>query len=146
MRFTFILIFMTAACVGAPLTTTFSAGSPSPTADVFGCARQQLKVIDFVQSSVDVNDRRLNAREYDETARRPDVTFRRVVDRLEIEATPASANAVTTLTVNARTFGEYANQRGPTEVQERTSETAKKAAQAIIDACGGEVASPTEEG
>jgi hypothetical protein len=137
---------MLTACSNAPLATTLTAASPSPAPDVFACARQQLKAIDFDQSSIDVKDQRLNARRNDETQRRPDVTFRRVVDRLEIEATPSGATAATTLTVIARTFGEYVTQRGPTEIQERTSDTAQQAAQTLIDRCGGEVASPAGQG
>lgn len=123
-------------CSGAPLATTLTVASPSPAQDVFQCARQQLKTIQFDQSSIDVNEQRLNARRFDETARRPDVQFRRVVDRLEIEALPSGGASVTTLKVTARTFAEYTTQRGPTEEQERTSETARQAAQTLIDRCG----------
>jgi hypothetical protein len=129
-----------AACSNAPLATTLTASSPSPAPDVFQCAREQIKALEFDQSSIDVREHRLNARRYDETARRPDVQFRRLVDRLEIEANPASGGAVTTLKVTPRTFGEYTTQRGPTETQERTSQTAQDAAQKLIERCGGEVA------
>lgn len=135
-----VAICLLAGCSNAPLATTLTAASPSPAPDVFQCARQQLKAVEFDQSSIDVKEHRLNARRYDDVARRPDVQFRRVVDRLEIEADPASGDTVTTLKVIARTFGEYTTQRGPTEVQERTSETARKAAQTLIDRCGGEIA------
>jgi hypothetical protein len=129
-----------AACSNAPLATSLTASSPSPAPDVFQCAREQIKALEFDQSSIDVREHRLNARRYDETARRPDVQFRRVVDRLEIEASPASGGAVTTLKVTPRTFGEYTTQRGPTETQERTSQTAQEAAEKLIERCGGEVA------
>ena len=129
-----------AACSNAPLATTLTASSPSPAPDVFQCAREQIKALEFDQSSIDVREHRINAKRYDEAARRPDVQFRRVVDRLEIEATPASGGAVTTLKVTPRTFGEYTTQRGPTETQERTSQTAQDAAQKLIERCGGEVA------
>ena len=129
-----------AACSNAPLATTLTASSPSPAPDVFQCARTQIKALDFDQSSIDVREQRLNARKIDDTARRPDVQFNRLVDHLEIEAEPGSGNAVTTLKVTARTFGEYTTQRGPTEVQEATSQTAQDAAQKLIERCGGEVA------
>jgi hypothetical protein len=132
-----------AACSNAPLATTLTASSPSPAPDVFQCARDQIKALDFDQSSIDLREHRLNARRFDETSRRPDVQFRRIVDRLEIEASPASGNAVTTLKVTPRTFGEYTTQRGPTETQERTSQTAQDAAQKLIERCGGQVA-PSE--
>ena len=133
-----VAISVFAACSNAPLTTSLTAASPSPSPDVFACARQQLKAIDFDQTSVDIKDQRLTARRYDETQRRPDVQFHRIVDRLEIEAPPSGGTALTTLKVSARTFAEYATQRGPTEEQERTSETARQAAETILKKCGGD--------
>ena len=141
-----VAICMLAACSNAPLTTSLTAASPSPAPDVFACARQQLKAIDFDQSSIDIKDQRLTARRVDDTQRRPDVQFNRVVDHLEIEAVPSGGASATKLTVNARTFGEYTTQRGPTEIQERTSDTARQAAQTLIERCGGEVASPAAQG
>jgi hypothetical protein len=134
-------VCLLAGCSNAPLATTLTAASPSPAPDVFQCARNQLKKVEFDQTSVDLNDQRVTAKRYDEIQRRPDTQFRRIVDRLEIEAVPAGGGtAVTTLKVIAHTFAEYTTQRGPTEVEERTSETAAKAAQTIIDQCAGEVA------
>ena len=122
------------------MATTLTASSPSPAPDVFECTRAQVKALGFDQVSIDLDERRLNARRFDEKSRRPDVQFRRSVDRLEIEAKPGSGDAVTTLKVTPRTFGDYTTQRGPTEMQERTSETAKEAAQKLIERCGGQVA------
>jgi hypothetical protein len=142
-----VTVCLLAACSNAPLTTSLTAASPSPSPDVFACARQQLKTIDFDQSSIDVKDQRLTARRYDYTQRRPDVQFHRIVDRLEVEAVPSpGGGSATTLKVDARTFAEYTTQRGPTEEQERTSDTARKAAQTLIERCGGEVASPAGQG
>jgi hypothetical protein len=130
-----VAICMLGACSNAPLATTLTAGSPSPAPDVFQCARGQLKAIKFDQSSLDLDDRRLTARRYDHSARRADVQFRRLVERLEIEAIPGGGDTVTTLKVTALTFAEYTTQRGPTEEQERTSETARAAAQTILEKC-----------
>jgi hypothetical protein len=130
-----LISLLTAGC-GGQMTSSYMAASPSPTPDVFACVRGQLKANRFDQTSIDVDDNRLTARKYDETVRRPDVTFRRLVDRLEIEVAPGvGGDSVTTISVKARTFGETVNQRGPTEDQERTSETARVAAQSIIDKC-----------
>jgi hypothetical protein len=129
-----VALCMLAACNNAPLARTLTATSPAPAPDVFQCARDQIKAIKFDQSSIDLEARRLTARRYDDKARRPDVQFRRVVDRLEIEAVPAEAG-VTTLEVTARTFGEYTTQRGPTENEEKTSETALSAAQTLLQKC-----------
>jgi hypothetical protein len=136
-----------AGCAGGSMDSTMSAASPSPVPDVFACARQQMKTLNFDQTSVDVKDYRVTAKHYDETIVRPDVRFRRLVDRLEIEAVPASGGgALTQLTVTARTFAELATQRGPTEEQERPSETARNAAQKIVERCGGEVAPAPDAG
>jgi hypothetical protein len=131
-----LITLLTAGCAGGQMTSSYMAASPSPTPNVFACVRGQLKANHFDQTSIDVDENRLTARKYDETVRRPDVTFRRLVDRLEIEVAPgAGGDSVTTLSVKARTFGETVNQRGPTEEQERTSETARVAAQSIVDKC-----------
>ena len=122
-------------CSNAPYASTLTASSPAPAPDVLQCARNQLKNIGFVQTSIDVEDNRLTARKFDETVRRPDVQFRRMVERLEVEATPASGDAVTTLKVTPSTFAEYTTQRGPTEVQETTSEQAQAAAQTLLQTC-----------
>jgi hypothetical protein len=125
-----------AGCGGGQMTTSYLAASPDPTPDVFSCVRGQLKANKFDQTSIDVNENRLTARKYDETVTRPDVTFRRLVDRLEIEVAPgAGGDTVTTVSVLARTFAETVNQRGPTETQERTSQQAQTAAQSIVDKC-----------
>jgi hypothetical protein len=135
-----LITLLTAGCGGGQMTSSFTAASPSPTPDVFQCVRNQLKANRYDQTSIDVNENRLTARKYDETVRRPDVTFRRLVDRLEIDVAPgAGGDSVTTLSIKARTFAENATQRGPTETQERTSETARAASQTIIDKCGGQV-------
>jgi hypothetical protein len=131
-----LITVLTAACVGGQMTSSYMAASPSPTPDVFACVRKQLKVNKFDQTSIDVTDNRLTARRFDENVRRPDVTFRRLVDRLEIEVAPgAGGDSVTTLSVLARTFAETVNQRGPTETQEKTSQTAQAASQSIVDSC-----------
>ena len=130
-----VALCLLSACSNAPLATTLTANSPAPAPDVFQCVREQLKAIRFDQSSIDLDARRVMARRYDETARRPDTQFRRVVDRLEIQAVPSADAGLTTLEVTARTFGEYTTQRGPTENQEKTSETARAAAQTIVQKC-----------
>jgi len=125
------------ACVGSPLTTSLTATSPEPVPDVFACVKDQLKALDYSQSSIDVTENRITARKLDETVRRPDVNFRRMVDRIEVEVAPGSGQDITTLSVTSRTFAELATQRGPTEVQEKTSESAREAAQILIQRCGG---------
>jgi hypothetical protein len=135
-----LITLLTAGCAGGQMTSSYLAASPSPLPDVFACVRGQLKANKFDQTSIDVNDNRLTARKYDETVTRPDVSFRRLVNRLEIDVAPgAGGDTVTTVAVKARTFAETMNQRGPTETQEQTSPTANAAAKAVVDSCGRQV-------
>jgi hypothetical protein len=142
-----LIVLLVAACVGAPMTASFNQPSPSPTPDIFTCVRGQLKADKFDQTSIDVNENRITARKYNEKVTRPDVTFRRLVDRLEVEVSPgAGGDSVSVLSVNARTFAETVNQRGPTETQESTSETARTAAQNLVDKCANPVDSTSVPG
>ena len=121
---------------GAPsYTTTATAGTPTPVPDVFSCVRARLEPLEFHQSSLDVDAHRVTARRYDETVRRPDVRFRKMVDVLEIEV-QAGATGQTALAVQSKTFAEYFTERGPTLDQETTSERARAAGQSVLDACG----------
>jgi hypothetical protein len=140
-----VALSILAGCSNAPYATALTASSPSPASDVLQCARNQLKAIRFDQTSIDVEDHRLTARKFDETARRADVQFRRMVDRLEIEAAPAS-DGLTTVKVTPRTFAEYTTQRGPTEVQEKTSTTAQAAAETLLQKCSQPVDSASVPG
>jgi hypothetical protein len=129
-------LVLLASCGGnAPLATTLSGPSPLPAPDVFNCLRNQLKITGFSQTSYDPNDMRLTARKIDEDARRPDTQFRRMIDKIELEVGPGSGGQVTEITGEASTFAEYSTQRGPTEEQQKTSETARNAVQTLIDKC-----------
>ena len=141
-----VALLVLPGCGNAPYATTLTASSPSPAPDVLQCARNQLKAIRFDQTSIDVDDHRLTARKFDDTVRRADVQFRRMVDRLEIEAEPATGGAVTVLEVTPRTFAEYTTQRGPTEVQEKTSATAQAAAETLLQKCSQPVDSASVQG
>ena len=126
-------VLLAASC-GGSLGYQISAGSASPVTDVFTCAREQLKVLDYDQSSIDVKERRITARRIDETIRRSDVTFRRGLNQLVVEVGIRSTGE-TGLTVEASTFYEYSTQRGYTLEQGPTTDAAKGAAQAIVEKC-----------
>lgn len=130
-----VLLLAGVACVGGSLAATTTQPSPAPAPDAFACVRDQLKAVDFSQTSYDAEHLRLTARRIDEEQRRPDTQFRRMVDRLEVEVAPGSGEALSTITVTASTFAELTTQRGPTEVQEKTSERARAAVQTILDGC-----------
>ena len=133
-------------CAGGTRTTTLTGASPAPAPDAFECLRNQLKGVGFAQTSYDTDQMRITARKFDEEVRRPDVTFRRLVDRLEIQVSPGTGDAVTNIAVDAKTFAEYNTHRGPTEEQEKTSTTAQSAAQTLIQKCSQPVDSTSVPG
>ncbi|HWB40527.1 MAG TPA: hypothetical protein VG500_04670 [Gemmatimonadales bacterium] len=133
-------------CAGGTRTTSLTGTSPVPAPDAFTCVREQLKTVGFVQTSYDTDELRITARKFDETTRRPDVQFRRMVDRLEIEVAPGTGGAVTSIRVDAKTFAELSTHRGPTEEQETTSATARDAAQTILQKCSQPVDSTSVPG
>jgi hypothetical protein len=141
-----ILAVAVAGCGGSVRTTSLSGASPVPAPDAFECLRNQLKTVAFAQTSYDADALRITARKYDETVRRPDVTFRRLVDRLEITVAPGTGDAITNIAVDAKTFAEYNTHRGPTEEQEKTSTTAHSAAQTLIQKCSQPVDSTSVPG
>ncbi len=130
-----VLFGLIAGCAGAPIANSFAGNSTIPAPDAFTCVRDQVKALDWIQDSYDKDDFRVTAHKYDWNARRPDVQFRRLVHRLSFDVDPGSGDALTTIHAQAATYAEYTTQRGPTEVQERTAEEAKQAAQAVIRRC-----------
>ena len=141
-----VLGFLVMGCAGGVRTTSIAGTSPAPAPDAFECARNQLKGVGFAQTSYDVDEMRITAHKFDETQRRPDVQFRRLVDRLEIEVAPGAGNAVTNIKIDAETFAEYTTHRGPTEEQDKTSATARAAAQTILQNCSQAVDSTSVPG
>lgn len=140
LRFPLLGAALLAGCASGQLAQSVSAASAAPAPDAFACVRDQVKAVGFSQSSYDTDELRVTARKNNETVRRPDVQFRRLVDRLEINVTPGSGGEISRITVVAHTYAELTTHRGPTEVEEKPSETARAAAQAIIDKCGGDLA------
>lgn len=141
-----VLIPLILGCAGGSRTASMVGTSPAPAPDAFACVRDQIKAVGFVQTSFDTDQLRVTARKFDETQRRPDVQFRRMVDRLEIDVAPGTGGALTNITVDAKTFAELTTHRGPTEEQEKTSETARNAAQAILQKCAQPVDSTSVPG
>ena len=131
-----VLVAAALTACGHAYGTTLSGTSPAPVPDAFECVKKQLQALGYSQSSIDMAEYRITAKKYDETVRRPDVNFRRIVDRIEIQVAPGTGGAITSLEVAAKTFAELTTQRGPTEQQERTSPEAAAAAQTIVEECG----------
>ena len=129
------LIGLAIACAGSSYTVTATVPTPKPVADVYTCVRAGITPIGYTQSSFDVEAHRLTARRYNETVRRPDVRFRRMVDELEIEVRPDTGGRSAIL-VSSRTYAEYMTERGQTLIQEAASDSVQAAGRAILVSCG----------
>ena len=123
------------ACASSSYTVTSTAATPRPVVDVYACVRAGIAPIGYTQTSYDVDAHRLTARRPDETAHRPDVRFRRMIDELEIEVRSDSTGH-SAIVVSSRTFAEYMTERGQTLIQETASDGVRAAAQAVLAACG----------
>ena len=116
--------------LSTPVSTRTSAGPE----DTFACVKKQLGELGYRQSSSDVAEHRLSATKIDSKSRRPDVQFRRILNKLDVDVS-ATAEGQTSIDVLPRTFAEYTTQRGPTEEQERASELVKADAQTLLERC-----------
>jgi hypothetical protein len=132
-RVWFAGILLLSACAqpfGAKSTIQTSA-TPDQT---FQCAQKQLDTLGYKRTSYDSDARRVNATKIDQTTRRADTQFRRLLDKLEVEVTPQS-DGQTGLQATGHTYAEYTTQRGPTEVEEKASQEVRSAAQQLLDRC-----------
>lgn len=116
--------------LSAPVSTRTSAAPD----DTFACVKKQLGELDYRQSSSDVPEHRITATKIDSESRRPDVQFRRILNKLDVDVS-ATADGQTSIEVLPRTFAEYTTQRGPTEEQEKASELVKADAQQLLERC-----------
>ena len=116
------------------LSTPVRASTSANPEDTFACVRKQLGEIGYKQSSVDFGDNRINGIKIDTHSRRPDTQFRRILNKLDIEVA-AESDGQTSIKVVPNTFAEYTTQRGPTEVQEKSSEQVKADAQQLLERC-----------
>lgn len=119
---------------GKALSTAVSSRTAAGPDDTFACVKKQLGALGYRQTSTDATDYRVTATKIDSKSRRPDVQFRRILDKLDVDVS-ANAEGQTSIDVLPRTFAEYTTQRGPTEVQERASELVKADAQTLLERC-----------
>jgi hypothetical protein len=119
---------------GHRLATPLSGRSSASPPETFDCVKKQMAVLGYKQTSIDVDEHRISAVKIDTKARRPDTQFRRLLNKLDVQVA-AQADGSTSLEIQPHTSGEYATQRGPTEVEEKPSEEAKTAAEQLLDQC-----------
>jgi hypothetical protein len=113
-----------------PVSTRTSAGPE----ETFACVRKQLGELGYRQTSLNTSEFRITATKIDDKTRRPDVQFRRMLNKLDVDVA-AEADGQTGIQAEGRTFAEYTTQRGPTEEQEKASEQVNSDAQAVLERC-----------
>lgn len=101
---------------------------------VFECVTQQFNELGYKRSSLNSDALRINGTKIDDTKRRSDTQFRRILNKLQIDVGP-EADGQTSLKVLPQTFAEYTTQRGPTEVEETSSDEVKADAQRLLERC-----------
>ena len=116
--------------LSAPVSTRTSAAPD----DTFACVRKQLGELGYRPTSNDVAEHRIAGTKIDSKSRRPDVQFRRILNKLDVDVS-ATAEGQTSIDVLPRTFAEYTTQRGPTEVQEKASALVTADAQLLLERC-----------
>src|SRR5262245_2592318 len=98
-------LLLPARC-GSVLYSNVHGKAARPPAEVFECVRNQISVLGYTQTSYDVHDRRLTARQYDFKTKIADTTFRRMIERLNVEIKDTGGGGAE-LQVQAHTFAEY---------------------------------------
>lgn len=111
-----------------------SARTSAAPEDTYTCAKKQLGELGYKQTSNDVAEYRVTATKIDYKSRRPDVQFRRILNKLDVDIA-AEADGQTSIQTVASTFAEYTTHRGPTEEQEKASEQVKSDAQTLLERC-----------
>jgi hypothetical protein len=114
----------------APVTGRTSAGPD----ETYTCVKKQLGELGYRQTSNDASDRRVTASKFDYKTRRPDVQFRRMVNKLAVSVA-AESDGQTGIHVEGSTFGEYSTHRGPTEEQEKASAEVNADAAQLVERC-----------
>jgi hypothetical protein len=134
MRNSWIFFLLLAAC-SQRYAAAASAHTTTAPDETFDCVKRQLSSLGYKQSSIDVDEHRVTGTKYDNEARRADVQFRRLVNRLTATVGP-DGGGQTSIQVESHTFAEYTTQRGPTEVEEQAAEVLKQDAKELLDRCG----------
>lgn len=114
----------------SPVGTRTSAGPD----ETFSCVKKQLGELGYKQSSINTGEHRITATKIDYKPRRPNVQFRRMLNKLDVDVA-AEADGQTSIKALGRTFAEYTTQRGPTEEEEKASAEVNADAAKLIERC-----------
>ena len=121
-------------CGQISLAAPASARTSASPDDTFACVKKQLGELGYKQTSSDVAEHRITATKIDYKARRPDVQFRRILNKLDVDVS-AEADGQTSIQALGRTFAEYSTHRGPTEEEEKASDQVASDAQTLLERC-----------
>jgi hypothetical protein len=113
-----------------PASTSTTAGPD----ETYSCVRKQLGELGYKQTSNDADELRVTGSKFDYESRRPDVQFRRMVNKLEVDVAP-EADGTTKINALGRTFAEYSTQRGPTEQEEKPSRQVQSDTETLFERC-----------
>jgi hypothetical protein len=136
MRYRALLVcaFALAGCGRSTFSKPVSGRTSAGPDETFACVKKQVGELGYRQTSNDVGDRRITASKFDYKTRRPDVQFRRMVDKLEVTVA-AESDGQTGIQVEGSTFVEYSTHRGPTEEQEKASAQVNADAAQLLERC-----------
>jgi hypothetical protein len=130
--------FLGAAVLLAGCGKAFSAPVSTRTAatpdDTFTCVKKQLGELGYKQTSNDADELRVTATKIDYESRRPDVQFRRMLNKIDADVA-AEANGETSIKAVGRTFAEYTTHRGPNEEEEKPSDQVQSDTQTLLERC-----------
>ncbi len=133
-RVLLVTAFAVAGCGQKSFSSPVNGRATAGPEETFVCVKKQLGELGYRQTSNDVSERRVTASKFDYKTRRPDVQFRRMVNKLDVEVA-AEADGQTGINVEGRTFAEYTTHRGPTEEQEKASSQVNADAAQLIERC-----------
>lgn len=122
------------ACGQKSFSSPVSIRTSAAPEDTFACVKKQLGELGYKQTSLDASEHRITATKIDYRSRRPDVQFRRMLNKLDVDVA-AEADGQTSIEALGRTFAEYTTHRGPTEEQEKASEQVNADAQTLLERC-----------
>ena len=121
-------------CGQKMFSTASTANTSAGPEETFACVRKQLGELGYKQTSNDAAEFRVTATKIDYKPRRPDVQFRRMLNKLDVDVA-AESDGQTSIKTLGRTFAEYTTQRGPTEAEEKASAQVSSDAQTLLERC-----------
>ena len=136
MRYRALLVgaLVLAGCGQKTFSTPVAGRTSAGPEETYTCVKKQLGELGYKQTSNDASELRVTANKFDYKARRPDVQFRRVVNKLDV-GVAAESDGQTSIQVEGRTFAEYSTHRGPTEEEEKASAQVNADAAKLIERC-----------